>query len=312
MGKQEESKIVEGDPDRAKVVEDAEYDGIGPSNVRNERVVDTNALRRDRRPGGHMGELARSKGVESDWRRRKDGEGVGYARRRGGNDGTTSGTHGDSKRVDPRPLAEGVPGQHGKRKRRTTDVPGPSRPPPTHPRPPTEYVDPPRRRGRLKSRPRRVSQARVHKCTYQVGRRLRGVSDVSDASHIQSSCWGSIPEQYQTSTTLQKARIHDRAHSDSTALYPSRDIPYMVIARALHFRTCRTASFDIHSNIHFHWNMKGRQFYCFLPTFLLISPYSLRGSVENSSHMGFIFSSLHKHNLISVVEYCSFSLVTTL
>ena len=34
--------------------------------------------------------------------------------------------------------------------------------------------------------------------------------------------------------------------------------------------------------------------------------------VENSSRMSFIFSSLHKHDLISVVEYCSFSLVTTL
>ena len=27
--------------------------------------------------------------------------------------------------------------------------------------------------------------------------------------------------------------------------------------------------------------------------------------VENSSHMGFIFSSLHKHDLISVVKYSS-------
>ena len=34
--------------------------------------------------------------------------------------------------------------------------------------------------------------------------------------------------------------------------------------------------------------------------------------VENSSRMGFIVSSLHKLDLISVVEYCSFSLVTTL
>ena len=38
---------------------------------------------------------------------------------------------------------------------------------------------------------------------------------------------------------------------------------------------------------------------------------SLEGrSVENSSCMGFIFSSLHKHGLISVVEYSSFTLVT--
>ena len=36
------------------------------------------------------------------------------------------------------------------------------------------------------------------------------------------------------------------------------------------------------------------------------------GVVENSSRTGFIVSSLHKLDLISVVEYCSFSLVTTL
>ena len=34
--------------------------------------------------------------------------------------------------------------------------------------------------------------------------------------------------------------------------------------------------------------------------------------VENSSRMGFIFSSLHKHNLILVIKYSSFTLVTTL
>ena len=35
---------------------------------------------------------------------------------------------------------------------------------------------------------------------------------------------------------------------------------------------------------------------------ILISPHP----VENSSRMGFIVSSLHKHDLISVVEYSSF------
>ena len=38
-------RVVEGNPDRASVVENTEYDGKGPSNDWNERVVDTNALR---------------------------------------------------------------------------------------------------------------------------------------------------------------------------------------------------------------------------------------------------------------------------
>ena len=44
----------------------------------NERVVETNASRRDKGPRGHMGELERSRSVEGDWDRQTDVEDVGY------------------------------------------------------------------------------------------------------------------------------------------------------------------------------------------------------------------------------------------
>ena len=176
MGAQEKSRVVEGNPDSANVVNRTKYNGIGPRNVRNERVVDTSTLRRDRRPGGHMGELASVRGVEGNWRRRNDGEWVRYDGRRGGKHGTTSGASHDSKRVGVRLLAGNKSGQNGKRKRAKTDVPGPSRPPPSHPRRSTEPVDPPRRRGRLKTRPKRIRRSKRRKLTYRVVQPRRGQS----------------------------------------------------------------------------------------------------------------------------------------
>ena len=82
----------------------------------------------------------------------------------------------DSKRVGTRLLAGDKSGQHGKCKRAKTDVPGPSRPPPSHHRRPTEPVDPPRRRGRLKSRTRKIRSSISRKSTYRLVRPRRGQS----------------------------------------------------------------------------------------------------------------------------------------
>ena len=201
------------------------------------------------------------------------------------------------KQVRTRLLAGDKPGQHGQCKHRTTDVPGPSRPPPTHPRLPTEYVDPPCCCGRLKTPPRRVSHTRVHKCTYQVG-----------CVRYKFQMLGEYPRAGSDQQNAPKLRIQDHAHhrQHNTA---SCNLPYMVIAWR-----CRTWTLHI---IHLksiwvsHWNKKDIHLFVFLPMFLWFSPYSLRGSVENSSCMGFIFSSLHKHDLISVIEYSSFTLVIT-
>ena len=63
---QEALRGVEIDWVRHKVVEDAEYDGKGPSSIRNERVDETNVLHRGTRSGGHVVELEASKVVEGD------------------------------------------------------------------------------------------------------------------------------------------------------------------------------------------------------------------------------------------------------
>ena len=173
---QGEPKVVEGNPDSEEVVDSAEYDWIGPSNDRNECVDETSALCRDRRPEGHLGKPEASKGVEGDWRRRNGVQGVGYARRRGSKDGATSGASHDSKRVGTGLLAGNKSGQNGKRKRAKTDIPGPSRPPPSHPRRSTEPVDPLRRRGRLKTRPKRIRRSKRRKSTYRVVQPCRGQS----------------------------------------------------------------------------------------------------------------------------------------
>ena len=117
----------------------------GPRNVENEHVVETNVHCRVRGLGGHMHELARSRGVKGDWRHQNCVKGVGYNRNRNGSqmDGATSGTHRDSKRVETDLLATEKEGQHERRKCTTSDVPRPSTPLPTHTRCPTKPVNPP-------------------------------------------------------------------------------------------------------------------------------------------------------------------------
>ena len=51
---QEELEVIEGNPDCTKVLKDAGYNGKRSNSIRNERGVETNALRRDTGPGGHL------------------------------------------------------------------------------------------------------------------------------------------------------------------------------------------------------------------------------------------------------------------
>jgi hypothetical protein len=69
-GEQEESRGVEVSLDRQKDVDGAEYDGNRPRSEENEHDVDTNALRRDRWPGGRLCERGGS-GAPEGWRRRQ-------------------------------------------------------------------------------------------------------------------------------------------------------------------------------------------------------------------------------------------------
>ena len=74
-GKEEASGGIEVDWDRRKVVKDAKHDGKPPESVRNECDVDTNALHRDRGPGGHLVEEVGPGDVEDDREHQSDGNG---------------------------------------------------------------------------------------------------------------------------------------------------------------------------------------------------------------------------------------------
>ena len=170
-GEEESSRGVEGESDRVKVVDRAGYDGNHPRCEENERGGDANPPSRDNRPGGHSGERDELGDVEGDRERQSDGDGDDMDGRPGGKDGATSGARRDSKRVKTTPLAGGKPGQYRRRKRGIADVPEASTPPTIDPRRATDQPNPPRRRGRLKTRPRRIS---TRKWTYQVTRTRRG------------------------------------------------------------------------------------------------------------------------------------------
>ena len=164
---QEDSRGVKVDRDRRKVLEGAGYDGRCPRTEENQRDVETNAQCRARGSGGQIGEEVEPEDVEGDWERQSDGDGVAYDGRRCRMDGATSGARGDSKRVDTRSLAEVRSSQQERRQRTMAHVPEPSTPLPNDPKRPTNPPNPPRRRGRLKTRPRRVSPAGSRKSTHQ-------------------------------------------------------------------------------------------------------------------------------------------------
>ena len=182
MELQEESEVIEGEPDRANVVDSARHDGTHPRSDGNARVVETNAQCRNTGPGGHLGERGGSRDVECDRERQSDGDGVEMDWIRCRKDGATSGPRHDSTRVETDPLAEDGTGQHRWYKHDTRDVPRPSRPPPEYHRLPANQPNPPRRRGQLKTRPRRVS---YHRWTYQATRTRRGrIGRIEHAAYV--------------------------------------------------------------------------------------------------------------------------------
>jgi hypothetical protein len=198
LGEPEASRGVEGVRDRGTVVDSAEHDRIGLSSDGNEREVGTNAQCRRNRPKGHLSKLKASKGAQGDWGRQTDVEDVGYDQERGEMGGATSGARRDSKRVETDPLAVEKEGQHERRKRRTSDVPRPSTPPPEYPRSLTDYVDQPRRRGRLKLRPRQISRAKMKRSTYRVVQPRRGeIGRIGCVGHVVCGI-GMLKEQFRS------------------------------------------------------------------------------------------------------------------
>ena len=176
-----------------------------------------NAPCREVKPGDHIGEPKASRDVEGDWSRESDGDGVGYNGRQDGKDGATSGARCDSQRVETRLLA-GDKGQSQQVERDiTADVPEVSTPPPNDPKQPVELPNPLHRQGRLKSRTRKIRRTKMRRLTYQVGRRRRGQSRrikcIGDVAYEVKMLGEPIPARYRRSTTLQRSRIQDRAHS---------------------------------------------------------------------------------------------------
>ena len=97
---------VEDNSGGKTIVEDVEYNEIGPSSNWNERVDEMNAPRRKNRPGGHMVEPEALKGVEGDRRCESDGKRILIHGKWSRKDGATSDTRRESKRLETRSLAE--------------------------------------------------------------------------------------------------------------------------------------------------------------------------------------------------------------
>ena len=173
-GKLEASGGVEVDWDRQKVVKDAGYDGRHPKSIRDAHNVETSVLRQVRGPRGHSDEEVKSGDIGDEWKRQSDGDGVKMDETGCRMDGATSGARRNSKQVETQPLAGVETGQHQQRNRMTAHVPQPSTPPPRYARSLSNYMNPPRRRGRIKTRSRQVSRAQARKLTHQFERSHRG------------------------------------------------------------------------------------------------------------------------------------------
>ena len=171
---QGDSEVVEGNPDRAKVVEGAGNDGKQPRTEGDQRYVETNAPGRDGGPGGHIGESVESGEVEGDRERQSDGDGIEMDREWCWTDSATSGARRDSRRVGLQPLAEVRSSRQERRQRTMAHAPRPSTPPSRYARSLSDHVDPPRRRGRLKTKSRRVSQTQARRYAHQAIRTRRG------------------------------------------------------------------------------------------------------------------------------------------
>ena len=167
-------EVDEGNPDRRNVVEGAGYNGKQPEIVKNERDVETNALRRGNGPGGHLVEEVGPGDIEDDREHQSDGDGDEMNGRTARMDDATSGARRESKRLESRPIAENETSQNEQRERKIAHVPRPSTPPTIDHRHPMDHVNPPRRRGRIKTRPRQVSRIRARKLTHHFERSHRG------------------------------------------------------------------------------------------------------------------------------------------
>ncbi|KAF8137616.1 hypothetical protein EV363DRAFT_1536807 [Boletus edulis] len=103
-----------------------------------------------------------------------------------GQDAATSAARCESKRLETDALAGYKASQHGKHNRTTADVPEVSKPPHNHHRSPTDHANPPRRRGKLKTRPKSMIQEHSQTAICEDGG--TGV-DRSQRAHLEAIEW---------------------------------------------------------------------------------------------------------------------------
>ena len=165
---QEALRDIEGIRDHGTVVDGTEHNGIPPSSNGSECEVETHIPCQEVEPGGHIGELKALRDVESDWDHQSDGEGNQIDGRQCRKDGAMSSAHRNSKRVERRPLATEEARQQRQYGRCVNNVPRSSMAPRKHPRHPITLPNPPRRRGQLKLRTRKIRRSTIRRSTHQV------------------------------------------------------------------------------------------------------------------------------------------------
>ncbi|KIJ05131.1 hypothetical protein PAXINDRAFT_21585 [Paxillus involutus ATCC 200175] len=192
--------------------------------------VETKSSRRGDEPRGREDEESRSREVEG----KEGGQSEGDACQRDGrtNDtgDATSSASCNSSRVETGALAEHEDGQHRDGIRNASmNVPGPPSPLPYAMPRPTHITNPPRRRGRLKSPPTKVSRTRAYGlCTKSDGH-ADHLPVQSDATEMVRSYRGSVPKPPQSRTKGTEARTSTPHTVDITH---TRELPYRVIMPA--------------------------------------------------------------------------------
>ena len=132
-----------------------------------ERNIKTSAPCRDPGGGGQLVVQGELDDVERDLERGNDGDGDGYDGIRGKMDGATSDVRTDSKRVKTKSLARQQASQHECNGTEMVHVPAPATTSKDNPRRIMHLLNPPRRRGKLKTTAATVSQPRPCERTHQ-------------------------------------------------------------------------------------------------------------------------------------------------
>ncbi|KIJ08946.1 hypothetical protein PAXINDRAFT_17956, partial [Paxillus involutus ATCC 200175] len=158
-------------------------------------------------PGDEGNEELRSREVEGELGDQSEGDGCQRDGRTIDTGDATSGTTPDSKRVEAGPLADDETSQQRNgRPNVSNHSPTPSTPSTKHTNRPTHHVNPPRRRGRLKTLSTNVSRARAYGVHTTSNGRVDDHPVQSDATETVWSYRGSVPKPPQSRTKGTKAR----------------------------------------------------------------------------------------------------------